>query len=54
VGAVTRAKDALTRNQTRLLGVIMNKQQPKDADAGYYGYGYGYGEQTETWEAETQ
>ena len=52
VGAVTRAKDALTRNQTRLLGVVMNKQQARDVDAGYYGYGYGYGEQTETWESE--
>jgi len=52
VGAVTRAKDALTRNQTRLLGVVMNKQQARDADAGYYGYGYGYGESAESWESE--
>lgn len=44
VGAVQRAKDALIRNQTRLLGVVMNKQQQRDADVGYYGYGYGYGE----------
>ena len=39
--AVLRAKDALTRNQTRLLGVVLNKVQPRDA-AGF-GYGYGYG-----------
>jgi capsular exopolysaccharide synthesis family protein len=44
VGAVQRAKDALIRNQTRLLGVVMNKQQQRDADVGYYGYGYGYGD----------
>jgi Mrp family chromosome partitioning ATPase len=40
VAAVHRAKDALTRNQTRLLGVVMNKLQPRDAGPGY-GYGYG-------------
>ena len=45
VGAVQRAKDALIRNQTRLLGVVMNKQQQRDADVGYYGYGYGYGDE---------
>jgi capsular exopolysaccharide synthesis family protein len=46
-----RAKDALTRNQTRLLGVVLNKFQRKYASGfgdglGYgnaYGYGYGYG-----------
>jgi succinoglycan biosynthesis transport protein ExoP len=38
--AVQRAKDALTRNQTRLLGVVINKFQAQDAS---YGYGYGYG-----------
>ena len=42
VAAVHRAKDALTRNQTRLLGVVMNKLQMRDAEPGY-GYGYGYG-----------
>jgi receptor protein-tyrosine kinase len=47
--AVRRAKDALTRNQTRLLGVVLNKFQPKYAAYGYgdtysgYGYGFGYG-----------
>jgi polysaccharide biosynthesis transport protein len=48
--AARRAKDALTRNQTRLLGVVLNKFQPKYAEYGYgdsfgYGYGssYGYG-----------
>jgi len=29
---VRRAKDALTRNQTRLLGVVLNKFRPKRAD----------------------
>ncbi|MBA2326598.1 MAG: CpsD/CapB family tyrosine-protein kinase [Actinobacteria bacterium] len=48
VPAVKRAKDALTRNQTRLLGVVLNKFQAKDVTYGYgdsfgYGYGYGYG-----------
>jgi capsular exopolysaccharide synthesis family protein len=38
--AVQRAKDALTRNQTRLLGIVLNKFE---AQAGGYGYGYGYG-----------
>jgi capsular exopolysaccharide synthesis family protein len=43
-----RAKDALTRNQTRLLGVVLNKFQAKYAGYAYreafdYGYGYGYG-----------
>jgi capsular exopolysaccharide synthesis family protein len=45
IGAVRKAKDALIRNQTRLLGVVVNKLQPRDAraDEGYgYGYGYGY------------
>jgi hypothetical protein len=32
--------------------VVMNKQQARDADAGYYGYGYGYGESAESWESE--
>jgi len=50
--AAKRAKDALTRNQTRLLGVVLNKFQAKYAGYGYgeaygygdgYGYGYGYG-----------
>ena len=46
LAAVQRAKDALTRNQCRILGLVINKYQAKDAlDATYgYGYGYGYGE----------
>jgi len=46
-----RAKDALTRNQTRLLGVVLNKFQPKDADevladggGPHAGFGYGLAE----------
>ena len=35
---VQRTKDALIRNQTRLLGVIVNKVHAADV-----GYGYGYG-----------
>src|SRR4051812_4609051 len=43
IGAVQQAKNALTRNQTRLLGVIMNGRS-SDLDSGFgYGYGYGYG-----------
>lgn len=41
-----RAKDALTRNQTRLLGVVLNKFQSRFVTYGYgddYGYGYGFG-----------
>lgn len=40
VGAAQRAKDALTQNQTRLLGVIVNKVP---ADEVVYGYGRGGG-----------
>jgi hypothetical protein len=40
---VRRAKDALTRNQCRILGLVINKYQEKDASDGTYGYGYGYG-----------
>jgi capsular exopolysaccharide synthesis family protein len=43
VTAVQRAKDALTRNQTRLLGVVLNKFQPKFAGADETGHGFGYG-----------
>jgi capsular exopolysaccharide synthesis family protein len=41
--AVRKAKDALIRNQTRLLGVVVNKLQQRDArtDEGY-GYAYDY------------
>jgi capsular exopolysaccharide synthesis family protein len=42
IPSVQRAKDALIRNQTRLLGMVVNKLSPSD---GYgYGYGYGYGD----------
>jgi capsular exopolysaccharide synthesis family protein len=43
IGAVEQSKAALIRNQARLLGLVVNKLQPRDADFGYgYGYGYGY------------
>jgi capsular exopolysaccharide synthesis family protein len=38
ITSVQRAKDALIRNQTRLLGVVVNKLPPTDAEMGY-GYG---------------
>jgi protein-tyrosine kinase len=44
IPTVERAKAALTRNQTRILGVVLNKQQPKDL---VIGYGYGYGDELE-------
>jgi len=46
IPAVQRAKDALIRNQTRLLGVVINKWRPQAGGGDYdYGYGsaYGYG-----------
>ena len=43
IPAAQHAKDALIRNQTRLLGVVINKVQPRDAADGGYGYGYGSG-----------
>ncbi len=47
VAAIEHAKDALIRNQTRLLGVVLNKFKLKDSpDSGYGRYGYygdGYG-----------
>ena len=41
--AVQQSKDLLIRNQTRLLGIVMNKFLARDAEYtyGYYGYGYG-------------
>lgn len=42
---ILRAKDALIRNQTRLLGLVLNKQ---DDASGSDGYGYGYGPQSTT------
>jgi succinoglycan biosynthesis transport protein ExoP len=51
-GAVQRAKDALIRNQTRLLGVVLNSRSQDHDPALGYGYGYGYGEgQTADWRA---
>jgi capsular exopolysaccharide synthesis family protein len=44
ITAVQKAKELLIRNQTRLLGVVINKFHPRYADYGYgYGYEYGYG-----------
>lgn len=43
VPTVMQAKDALTRNQTRLLGVVLNKVQSRDLTTGI-GYGYRYGD----------
>jgi polysaccharide biosynthesis transport protein len=40
--AARRAKDALTRNQTRLLGVVLNQFKAKYADDTSAGYGYGH------------
>ena len=51
--AIQHAKDALIRNQTRLLGVVLNKFQPKASPEpgygyfGYYGYDGAYGEEDE-------
>jgi len=40
VQMVNRAKAALIRNQTRILGVVLNQLRASDDDAGYeYGYG---------------
>jgi receptor protein-tyrosine kinase len=48
IASVNKAKDLLTRNQTRLLGVVLNKYEQRDARTNYgYGYGYGYGHATE-------
>jgi capsular exopolysaccharide synthesis family protein len=43
VNAVRQAKDMLIRNQTRLLGLVLNKVQRRDMISSQYGYGYGYG-----------
>ncbi len=40
VTEITKTKDLLTRNQTRILGVVLNKLRPRD---GSYGDAYGYG-----------
>jgi receptor protein-tyrosine kinase len=39
---VQHAKDALIRNQTRLLGIIMNGRSPNARSEDGNGYGYGY------------
>ena len=39
ITALQKAKDTLTRNQTRLLGVVLNKVQPRDLGESTYGYG---------------
>ena len=40
VQMVNRAKASLIRNQTRILGVVLNQLRPGDDDAGYeFGYG---------------
>jgi capsular exopolysaccharide synthesis family protein len=39
ITALQKAKDALTRNQTRLLGIVLNKVQPRDLGQSTYGYG---------------
>jgi len=44
ISAVQQAKDALTRNQTRMLGLVLNKMQSRDLPGAGYGYGYGYGD----------
>ena len=46
VAALQRTKDALTRNQSRLLGIVINKFQARDAgDAdAIFEYSYGYGD----------
>ncbi|MHB8663920.1 MAG: CpsD/CapB family tyrosine-protein kinase [Acidimicrobiales bacterium] len=40
---VVSAKDALIRNQARLLGVVINKMEVGDTSRLEDGYGYGYG-----------
>lgn len=43
VPLVNRMKSALTRNQTRILGVVLNRLRASDDDAGHE---FGYGEQS--------
>jgi capsular exopolysaccharide synthesis family protein len=40
VTEISKTKDLLTRNQTRILGVVLNKQRRRDS---LYGESYGYG-----------
>ena len=37
-GAVQQAKNALIRNQTRILGIVLNKVQPRDVEGAGLGY----------------
>jgi capsular exopolysaccharide synthesis family protein len=46
VPVVEQAKDALIRNQTRILGVVVNKFQAKDSPY-THAYGYGYAAETD-------
>ena len=39
IDAILQAKDTLIRNQTRILGVIVNKVDVRETELGY-GYGY--------------
>jgi Mrp family chromosome partitioning ATPase len=39
---VTRAIEALTSVDARLLGTVINRAPVRGPDAGAYGYGYGY------------
>lgn len=42
VAEITKSKDLLTRNQTRILGMVLNKVRQRDGNYGdAYGYGYG-------------
>jgi Mrp family chromosome partitioning ATPase len=40
--SVIKARDSLTRNQTRMVGVVVNKLDAEDL-ADDYGYGFEYG-----------
>lgn len=42
VPAAQKAKDLMIRNQTRLLGTILNDYEPRRRARGYGSYGYGY------------
>jgi capsular exopolysaccharide synthesis family protein len=48
IDAIQKAKDLLIRNQTRLLGVVLNKLQGRDAYAQGFGYGHFIGNGTTT------
>jgi tyrosine-protein kinase Etk/Wzc len=48
---ISKTKDLLIRNQTRVLGVVLNKMRQRD---GNYGDAYGYGTPYPTREASLQ